>query len=429
MCDEHFFTTRRQFLSGSLTLLSGAATLPTFLGSTARALAGDEPPAAKRRDDSARILVVVQLAGGNDGLNTVIPVGMDPYYQYRRRLAIQAKDALALQNGFALHPAATGLKALYDEGQMAIVHGVGYPNPNRSHFMSMDVWHTADPNLRAHSGWLGRYFDSQCRGADPAPEPTQGIALMQETPLALYGEKFSPLAFSDTGELQWRGPHGDERAADVWAKLNNRGGEYSDVGSEIGQFLQRAALQAQVGAQQITDAAGGGFRARRRGRGGGAGPLDQQLQMVARMIAADLPTRVYYVSLGGFDTHSGQAPAHQRLLQQFGNAMKSFLDQLREDQLLERVLVVTFSEFGRRVQENASGGTDHGEAAPVFLFGAGVRPGLHGDHPDLRQLHRGDLAHTTDFRRIYATVLRDWLKTPYEKIVGPGFHPLRLIST
>ena len=418
---NELYTTRREFLSGGFTLLSAAGTLPVFLGSTVRVLAGPEPT-AKRKNDSDRILVVVQLAGGNDGLNTIVPYSMDPYYKSRPRIAIKPDDCLKLEGGVGLHPYATGLKELFDDGKMAVVQGVGYPNPNRSHFTSMDIWHTADPNLRQHEGWLGRYFDACCKGADP--DPLEGVALTQETPLALQGDQFVPMAFQDPDALRWRAAARDRKAEDVFRKLNNVDGDFPSEGNAAAAFLQRAALKALVGADQIHKAAGRDLDAPRRG-----GDAGRALSLVARMIAADLPTRIYYVSMGGFDTHTGQEFRHRRLMQELGGALKDFIDALAKDKLLERVLVMSFSEFGRRVDENASGGTDHGEAAPMFLFGSKVRPGLHQKHPDLTRLHRGDLAFGTDFRRVYATVLRDWLGMNPATVLGKGYSPLKLLAT
>ncbi len=429
---EKFYTTRREILRRGFTLLSAAPTLPYFLSNTLEAFPVDADGGGRKRNDT-RILVMVQLAGGNDGLNTVVPYEMDGYYRARRRLAVPAKDVLPLKDGLGLHPAATGLKELYDAGQMAIVQGVGYPNPNRSHFTSMDIWHAADPQLKRHNGWLGRYFDACCTGSDPKPDPLDGIALMQEAPLAMQGKNFTPLAFADPNELAWKMPKRDDHAADVFRKLNNIQGDFPTRGSRLEQFLQRAALDAQQGAAEIRAAISGTTLAR---RGGGRrrrnarrnSSLANQLQMVARMIAADLPTRIYYVSMGGFDTHSGQAGRHQNLLRQFGDAMRDFVHTLADDKLLDRVCIVTFSEFGRRVAENASGGTDHGQAAPMFLFGSSIRPGLHGTHPSLARLNNGDLAFQVDFRRIYASVLRDWLRTRPQKIVGAGYKPMRLFT-
>ena len=288
--------------------MSSAAVLPVLLGNTARVLARPEP-LPRRNNDSDRILVMVQLAGGNDGLNTVIPYENDLYYRYRRRIAIAKKDVLPLENGLGLHPAARGLKELYDDGKLAIVQGVGYPNHSRNHFASTLIWQTGDPRLELRGGWLGR-----------------------------------------------------------------------------------------------------------------------SLGLAARMIAADRPTRVYYVSMGGFDTHTRQAVRHRRLLAEFGNAVESFVDRLKADGLLDRVLVVTFSEFGRRVQENAGGGTNHGEAAPMFVIGSKLRPGVHEKHPSLATLHRGALIPGCDFRRVYADILCRWLGMNPQKVLGPGFTPLGLIK-
>jgi uncharacterized protein (DUF1501 family) len=428
MSNDRLYTSRRQFLTGSLSLLSAAPTLPLFLGSTSRVLAMQDEPARRKRDDR-RILVVVQLSGGNDGLNTIVPYEMDEYYKARRQIAIPRKDALKLEKGLGLHPAAGGLKELFDAGRMAVVQGVGYPNPDRSHFTSMDVWHTADPALKVQEGWLGRYFDACCGGSDPDPEPIEGIALMKEVPTAMHGDRFAPLAFENPEALSWRGAGGDALAQETFRKLNNISGDIPHSSHELNQFLQRAALKAQVGADEIRTAAGRELRGGRRPRfGGGGGSLGGSLQLVARMIAADLPTRIYYVSMGGFDTHTGQLERHRRLMSELGDAMRDFVEELDEQKLLDRVLIMSFSEFGRRVQENASGGTDHGEAAPMFLFGSAVRPGLHGDPPDIGKLHRGDLAYTTDFRRVYATVLQGWLGMRAEKVLGRSFSPLALLK-
>lgn len=424
MPEQPSYATRREFLAGSLTFLSAASTLPVFLGCTAGALAG---PDSRRRGkgDADRILVIVQLAGGNDGLNTVIPCDQDPYYRYRCRLAIPKKDMLRLADGVGLHPAASGLKALYDDGRMAIVQGIGYPNPNRNHFTSTGIWHTADPTLQKHEGWLGRYFDATCKGADP--DPTRAIALMKEAPQALQGNRFTPLSFQGPDALTWQARGRDRAAPATFSKLNSVGNEVSAADSTLGQYLQRAALNALIGADEIRSAVHATVRAQPR-RFAGGGQLGRSLELVACMIAADLPIRVYYVSMGGFDTHTNQDGRHRRLLREFGDAMKGFVDTLSEDRLLDRVLVMTFSEFGRRVQENAGGGTEHGEAGPMFLFGSKLRPGVHEKHPSLTELHRGDLSFGCDFRRVYAAVLRDWLDVPPNLVLRGEFAPLGLIK-
>jgi len=416
------YTTRRDFLTGSLTLLSAASTLPLFLGRTVQALAASSE-GRRPRGDEQRILVVVQLAGGNDGLNTVIPVEADEYYRARPVLAIPKKRALRIKDGLGLHPAASGLKDLFDEGLVAVVQGVGYPNPNRSHFTSTDIWQTADPKLRRRSGWIGRYFDAACKGCDP-PDPIKGVALTKEAPRALQGERFMPLAFDNPDMLTWRPGQRVPEAQTVFEHLNNVGQAPPSAQRPLQQFLQRAALKALIGAEQIRSAAARSLRTRGRGQ-----RLGETLSLVARMILADLPTRVYYVSMGGFDTHTSQVGRHERLMRELGDAMRGFIATLRVNKVLDRVLVMTFSEFGRRVQENASGGTDHGEAAPMFLFGSRLRPGVHNRHPDLKKLHRGDLAYVCDFRRVYAAVLRDWLNASPEPILGGRYAPLRVVHT
>ncbi len=421
MSNDTLYTSRRELLSGGLTLLSTAATLPAFLGGAIQAMAQDSRPT--KRNDSERILVVVQLAGGNDGLNTVIPIGNAEYHRARPRIGIADREALRLKNDVGLHPAAVGLKELFDQKRLAIVQSVGYPNPNRSHFTSTDIWHSADPNLRKHDGWLGRYFDASCAGADP--DPIAGIALMQEAPLAMQGERFAPLAFEHPDALRWRFAQSDPRAEAAFRKLNNADGDLPAGGARLNDYLQRAALNALLGADEIRSAAGG--TTRRPARRGGGGELAASLDLVVKMITADLPTRIYYVSMGGFDTHSAQEGRHRTLMTQLGNALKDFLDDLEQHKLLDRVLVMSFSEFGRRVQENASGGTDHGEAAPMFLLGSKVRGDVHGELPKLDNLHRGDLPFQTDFRRVYATVLRDWVKVKPETILGGNFPPLKLL--
>jgi uncharacterized protein (DUF1501 family) len=359
--------TRREFLTRGLTYLGAASALPLIPVVPARAIATPVSRTAHRQDDN-RILVVVELTGGNDGLNTVIPYRSELYYRYRPQLGIPRHDVLPLTDGVGLHPAATGLKFLYDAGRLAIVQGVGYPNPTRSHSASLDVWHTGDPDLRQPTGWLGRYFDAVIANVGGAhssgdDKSRAAIAMSNEVPLALRGERF-------------------------------------------------------------TAQTAGASSAHSYAMCGRAAPFGVQLRTIADMIGADVPARIYYVSMGGFDTHSAQLYRHGRLLQQFGDAMREFVGALQANGQLDRVLVMAFSEFGRLAQENPSGGTDHGEAGPVFLIGSRVNPGLHGPHPDLARLNRGALAYTCDFRSIYAAVLRDWLHARTNEALAPAFVPM-----
>ncbi len=421
-------STRREFVRGGLSLLSAAGTVPLFLHRTAAAM---EPRSGARlrgraKGTGERVLVVLQLAGGNDGLNTIIPYRNDIYHRARPQLAIARKDALRLTDDIGLHPQAEGLKELYDDGLLCVVQGAGYPNPDRSHFKSTDIWESGDPSQRTHRGWLGRYFDCACKGNDP-PDPKSAIALVGEPPLALQGDRFSPVAFSTPDQLAWRPGDVSAAAREAFQRLNHPDEGHNPDGtlkplSRL-EYLQRTALDARLSARDIQDAAGGGGRARidalLRPRGGGQ--LASQLQMVARMIAADLPTRVYYVSLGGFDTHAGQAGRHGQLMKQLGDGLRQFMAELKASGQRERVLLMTFSEFGRRVAENASQGTDHGAAAPLMLVGEPVRGGLANAHPDLGRLDAGDVPWQVDFRSIYATVLTRWLRADARRVLGGNF--------
>ncbi len=440
MSSENVYT-RREMLNRGLALVSAAATVPCFLDRTALAIAEpwDRPRVkSKPGANDDRVLVVVQLAGGNDGLNTIIPVRNDRYYQARPRIAVAADETLAINDELAFPKYAEGFKQLYDDGLLAIVQGVGYPNPNRSHFVATDIWSTADPEERMHSGWIGRYFDCTCSGTQ-RPNPRSGIALTQESPLAMQGEKFAPVSFASPDELTWRGPAAGGRGTETFIKLNG-GGKKARVNrppesptNEVSAlaYLERMAMDARASADEIQRATGtgGGGRRGNRPRGGGrGGQLAMQLEMVRRMIAAGLETKVYYVSMGGFDTHANQANPHQNLITQLGEALNDFATNLREDKLLDRVTVMTFSEFGRRVAENGSSGTDHGAAAPLFVIGSAVRSGVLGEHPSLEpeKLDRGDLQWHTDFRSVYAAVLEDWLKIDAKRILGSAHEKLRL---
>lgn len=429
---DHPMTTRRTFLGNSLTLVGAGATVPAFLDQTAWALARpDDAPLTKSKpgvpDD--RVLVVVQLAGGNDGLNTVVPVRNDDYRKGRPRLAIAAGDTLRIDDELGFHPAAKGLKSLYDDGLLGIVQGLGYPNPNRSHFKSTDIWESASPDGRQHSGWLGRYFDNACTGADPCPSES-AIALKGEAPMALHGEQFRAVAFTNPQALQWNLARRRGRGAAALKKsfenLNQPEEREADEAISELAYLQRTALDARLSADQIRKAVGARSRAQYPGQ-----RFSQSLRTVARMIAAGLPTKVYYVSLGGFDTHANQVGRHTQLMTQLGDGLRAFVSDLKGQGNLDRTLIMTFSEFGRRVTENASGGTDHGEASCLFLAGTAIEPGLHGTYPSLapKNRNRGDLAFTTDFRRVYAAILGDWLKADATKILGQKFEPLELVRT
>ncbi|HRX86652.1 MAG TPA: DUF1501 domain-containing protein [Phycisphaerae bacterium] len=417
------FPSRREFLRQGASLVALAGTVPAFLAQTVQA-AGRHSGARALRDGE-KILVVLQLAGGNDGLNTVVPVTNDAYYRARPQLALPGRQTLKLDGDFALNGAAVDLKALYDTEHLAFVHAVGYPNPNRSHFKSMDIWHTASPEGRMHDGWLGRYFDNACGGEDC--DSTAGIALAEESPLAMRGERFLPLAFERPESLTW---HAAARPAPTGRAVTalNQPRPLDPPQPETNlEYLRRVALEARLSAEKIQwatrdDGARGG------GRNTRGGALGRDLRTVARLIAAGMQTRVYYVSLGGFDTHANQLNRQSGLLRDLGTALMDFFNTLKAQGDLERVLVLSFSEFGRRVAENGSRGTDHGSGSVAFLAGAAVKGGLHGTPGDLDNLDRGDVRYTTDFRSLYATVLDGWLGVRSAQILGGEFPKLDVIA-
>jgi uncharacterized protein (DUF1501 family) len=350
---------------------------------------------------------------------------------------------LKIDDHIALNTRLAGLKSLYDEGHAAIVQGVGYPNPNRSHFRSTEIWQTAsDADHTMSEGWLGRYFDNCCSGADP----TVGVAIGEETPQAFAAKNPTGVTFSRPEQFRFQSsnPKSGQMSAEqiFFRELNEgAGGEdggtaASNTGGSIGaipgkarndlsilDFLQRTALDAQLSSDKILAIA----RKYKSTVPYPQGQLAASLNIIARMIAGGLPTRVYYASQGGFDTHAGQVNTHERLMGELNDAVSAFVADLKQQGNFNRVLLMTFSEFGRRVQENANGGTDHGAAAPMFLLGGAVKAGLFGKYPSLTDLDRGDLKFNTDFRSVYGTVLDKWLKAPSETVLGRKFPALGIV--
>jgi uncharacterized protein (DUF1501 family) len=433
--------TRRSFLGTGLIMASAAATVPQFLARSAMGMTGESTLGLSSLAGvpQDRVLVVVQLAGGNDGLNTVVPFGDAAYYRARPTIGIPASRVLRLgkDSDCGLHPQLAGMKDLYDDGLMSVVLGVGYPNPNRSHFKSMDIWHTADTSGTG-TGWLGRYFDNECGGTPIAgitalgaakasdPNPLGCISIGREAPLALKGSKAQPIGFESAELFQWLGKGVDEQLKAPYDRITRRGVVPEMPPQSSAAFLQRTALDAQVSSDQIRKAVSQKPMVAYPGN-----ELARQLSMVSSMIRAGLPTRVYYVTLGGFDTHAGQGGEngrHAQLMQQLGSSLKAFYADLKAHGNDSRVMTMSFSEFGRRVGQNASGGTDHGTAAPMFLMGPMVRPGIIGEHPSLTDLDSGDLKHTLDFRSVYAGVLTHWLKADAAKVLEGSYRPVNVLA-
>jgi len=404
--------TRRDFLQ-QLAVFSAVGLAPRFLTA---AMAEEVNAIHGFKDD--RVLVVVQLGGGNDGLNTVVPHGLDDYYRARPMLGLRDDAILKLNDELALNSKLVDLMRLFDDGKLAIVQGVGYPNPDRSHFRSMEIWQTASESDQFLSrGWIGRYFDNCCDGA---PRPQAGVAI-GERPQAFEGERGIGISTTDPAKFGWNPGRGMDHTAGFNA-LNQE----PLVANPTLDFLQHTATNAIMSSKEVQEAAArGGVTAP---QGGGGKRNAPQLDTIAGLIRGGLQTRIYYVSVSGFDTHANQVEQHGRLLEQFSTSMAKFQAQLEADGTADRVTTMVFSEFGRRVHENGSGGTDHGTAAPLFLMGKHVKAGIHGKTPSLTDLDDGDLKHTVDFRGVYSTLLQDWFATDPTKVLGKKYDSLGLLA-
>jgi uncharacterized protein (DUF1501 family) len=392
--------TRRDFVKQA-TLISLAPTVPTFLAQTARG-------ASPSPDD--RIVVVLQLDGGNDGLNTVIPYADANYARLRPKLAVEKKRVRRLDDAMGLNPVMRDASELFQDGRLAIVQGVGYPNPNKSHDVSKSIWETArfDPTDHASYGWIGRALD----GGPPPKTSGPGSVLVgtESLPVALRGRKSVAAALANLDDM-------------VLTGSSKPAGPAESDPSLLG-FVQRSTLDAVVTADRLQQAA----KSRPEASAPPSNELAKRLTLIARLIESDFGARVYYAVQTGYDTHVYQRETHERLLRELSEALRFFLDELKRSKLDDRVVVMTFSEFGRRADENASEGTDHGAAAPLFLAGAKIKAGLHGTPPNLAKLHGGDVASTMDFRQVYQAVLENWLRLPAPPALGGRFPSLDLFG-
>jgi uncharacterized protein (DUF1501 family) len=397
---------RRNFLK-SFPLLSLAPTVPGFLARTARA-------AEPQRD--GRVLVVIQLDGGNDGINTVVPFADEGYAKYRKRLRLPKNELVKLNDGLGLHGSLRPLGKLYENGHCSIVQGVGYPNPNRSHFRSMAIWHTArfDPDEHGGPGWLGRAVDAGPRLA--AGTPASLFVGLEAPPGALRARHRSPTALAQLDDFLLD-LDGDPRPAMPAA----------GTGTDLAAFVCRNTLDSYATAGRMQ----GVIRGKEDGARYPSSALAGRLRLLARLLKAGSGARIFYTLQGGYDTHSTQGPIHAALLAELAEGLQAFFDDLRAAKLADRVALLTFSEFGRRVEENRSGdgGTDHGTAGPVFVMGPRVKGGLVGKTPSLLDLEDGDLKMSVDFRRVYASVLEDWLGLPSKAALGTDFTRLPLFRS
>jgi uncharacterized protein (DUF1501 family) len=371
--------------------------LPLVLGRTSAALSAQALQGTSMERHPERILVVVELSGGNDGLNTVVPFGDPAYYRARPRIGIPEKEVLRAADGFGFHPAMVGFERLYKDGHLGVVHGCGYEHPSLSHFSSMGFWHTGMPNAGEPLGWLGRLADH----AYSASERNVIVDIGTSQSLAVRGDTHSPLVFNDPARFRREGSD-EEKAA-----IAHFGASPSSSNPAL-DFLTSTAQNALDSSDFVRSAIADYRTTVDYGIGGGLGT---NLQRVAALIKAEMPTRLYYVTYAGnsFDTHVHQADLHGRLLMYTADAIHGFLEDIKRIGRAEDVAMMVFTEFGRRVEENGSLGTDHGTATPMFLAGAGVKGGFYGTHPSLTDLDDGNMKMTTDFRSVYATVIKEWL--------------------
>lgn len=411
-------TTRRQFLQvglGALPVICVGSSMPAFVSKMAMADTG-----AHADVSNDNILVIVQLSGGNDGLNTVVPVGVDPYYKARPTLALK-QGLHTLSDGAALNPGMKSFKRLFDEGKLAVINGCGYPKPNRSHFESMAIWHAADPvNPGQNGGWLGHYLDHLRKGT-PA-NVMDAINIGSELPQALVNasapapsiQSIEDFTVRVLGKADGRTAVQSER--ELIRELNQIRSD-----SPAMEFLTRQSTNAIISADQVHKLANT-YRPDAEYPGG----LGQRLKLIAQIISGNFGTKVFYCEQGGYDTHANQVASHSRLLQEFTDSVAAFMKDMDAKGYGNKITIMTFSEFGRRVNQNNSNGTDHGTAGPMFIVGNKVKGGLYGEMPSLEKdkLQDGDPKYTTDFRRVYTTMLDRWLNSDATAVLGAKFEPV-----
>ena len=406
---------RRNFLKSS-SLVSLAPFLPAALGKTAFS----EMAHAAEAGTDQKVLVVIQMNGGNDGINTVVPYGDDAYGRARKKLRLKTKDLHKLNDHVGLHRSMKSAKELFDDGRLSIIQGVGYPNPDRSHFASMKTWQTARLDKADHTGngWLGLALDAKLAASAKAHQTACSDAIYvgdEATPSALWGRRSSTIGLAKASDLRLDLP--------AWMTAPSTPSKELDHDS-LQHFMRRQIVSAQTAAEEFARQAAGSPTDVTYSNSG----LGNRLKLISQLLRSGNAARVYYTVQSGYDTHADQRNTHARLLRDFSRSTKSFLDDLKAAGLDDRVVVMAFSEFGRRVAENDSAGTDHGTAGPVFLAGSPVRGGLVGETPDLSDLVDGDLKCSLDFRRVYASLLRDWLDVPPATICGGEFKPLDLFT-
>lgn len=424
--------TRREFIQNGLGFVSLGLTMPGFLMRASEAIGQEKSAVGGVKSAGGKILVVIEMSGGNDGLNTVMPYTLPEYLKARPNIAIGKDQALQIgqSNGMqlGLHPRLKALHGLYDKGQVAVVTGVGYPNPNRSHFESMDVWQMGDPDMRrAREGWLARYID-----ADGHLKNTSlpAIALGQQLPLALNGPGSPAAVIGNGGDYGFgtNAPDKNQQMAAFNAMYAPQGMSKGTAAGSSDEFIRNVGNEVYTSTQTIKAAIKSyDSLAGEKANYPGGNYLASRLQTIAKLITGGLSTRVYYASIGGFDTHANQLGGHGNLMGALGDAVAAFLKDMNLQGRADDVIVMTFSEFGRRVHENGSQGTDHGAASVLFVAGGAVKGGVYGSYPSLSELDNGDLKLTTDFRSVYSAILDKWLGVPSTRVLGGDFAPLKFV--
>tara|TARA_B110000093_G_scaffold29692_1_gene29880 strand:+ start:426 stop:1616 length:1191 start_codon:yes stop_codon:yes gene_type:complete len=394
---------RRDFLIKS-SMASSVVLVPSFM----KAFESLDP-----RLFGYKKLVVIQLSGGNDGLNTLIPYRNDLYYSNRPGISIPKNRLIDMNGELGLNENLSPLKALYDKGYLSIINNVGYPNPNRSHFRSTDIWHTAsNASEYLDSGWMGRYIDQYGK------KPYTGIEVDDSLSLILKGRTINGVATKDAKKMF------NNAKTPFFSKVLETQTETHLSEHNLG-YLYKTMVGAKSSAKYIYETS----KTSTSTKSYPNNPFAKQLKTTAEFINSKLETKVYYVSMGGFDTHANQANRQSRLLKTYSEAIDVFVKDLEASDSFKDTLILTFSEFGRRVQQNAAGGTDHGAANNLFVIGKNLKkPGLYNDSPDLTNLDKnGDLKYTIDFRSVYATLLDQWLDASHSKVLGSSFETLDFI--
>jgi uncharacterized protein (DUF1501 family) len=416
--------TRREFVKATLAsagVVAWGQTAPLFLSRTAMAAGTTGKPGTKET-----VLVVVQLTGGNDGLNTVVPYADDGYGKLRKSLRIPTKDLKKIDDKLGLHPSLGGLAGLLEEHSLCIVQGVGYPNPNESHFRSMDIWQAASLADGLSEGWLGKALVQM-----PATPAFHVAASEEPSWLALAGAPAKVPSITNLKDFQLQTLAASGADHDTQRQLIERdAGRKASGGEGTGQpdlldFVRHTAVNTYANSQRLRELA----KNYQPKAPYPVTPLAERLKLVAQLIEADLGARVFYVTLNGFDTHANQLAVHANLLREMSDAMTAFYKDMSARGHGERILMMTFSEFGRRAKENKSEGTDHGSAAPMFLVGGRVKPGVVGGHPSLTDLYMDKLKHHTDFRQVYAAILDNWLGVSSKQVLGGDFKPVDILRS